>query len=131
MGNAAFNPLSALTRKTLAELTDSPQGLRLTEAIMDEVRQVASAVGVQIALSNERRIAGARAAGDHKTIDAPRLGAGAGCPPPPPPPPKPNWTRSSAPFWNLADRYHVSTPTLRVIDTASRLLFQQASERVT
>ncbi len=121
MGNAAFNPLSALTRKTLAELTDSPEGLRLTEAIMDEVRQVASAVGVQIALSNERRIAGARAAGDHKPSMLQDLEQGRVA----------ELDALLGAVLELADRYHVSTPTLRVIDAASRLLFQRASERVT
>lgn len=121
MGNAAVNPLCALTRTTLAELTDSPQGLRLIEAIMDEVRQVASAVGVQIALSNERRIAGARAAGNHKPSMLQDLEQGRVA----------ELDALMGAVLELADRYHVSAPTLRVIDTASRLLFQQASERVT
>lgn len=120
MGNAAFNPLSALTLTTLAELTDSPQGLRLTETIMDEVRQVASAVGVQIGLSNERRIAGARAAGNHKPSMLQDLEHGR----------VPELDALLGAVLELADRYHVSTPTLRVIDTATRLLFQRASERV-
>lgn len=120
MGNAAFNPLSALTRNTLAELTDSPQGLRLIEAIMDEVRQVASAVGVQIALSNERRIAGGRAAGSHKPSMLQDLEQGRAA----------ELDALLGAVLELADRYHVSTPTLRVIDTASRLLFQRASEQV-
>lgn len=120
MGNAAFNPLSALTRKTLADLTGSPHGLRLIEAIMDEVRQVASAVGVQIALSNERRIAGARAAGYHKPSMLQDLEHGRVA----------ELDALLGAVLELADRYHVSAPTLRVIDTASRLLFQRASEPV-
>lgn len=120
MGNAAFNPLSALTRKTLAELTDSAQGLRLIEAIMDEVRQVASAVGVQIALSNERRIAGARVAGSHKPSMLQDLEQGRVA----------ELDALLGSVLELAERHHVSTPTLRVIDTASKLLFQRASEPV-
>ena len=120
MGNAAFNPLSALTRNTLAELTDSPQGLRLIEAIMDEVRQVASAVGVQIALSNERRIAGGRAAGSHKPSMLQDLEQGRAA----------ELDALLGAVLELADRYHVSVPTLRVVDAASRLLFQRASEPV-
>ena len=120
MGNAAFNPLSALTRTTLAELTDSPQGLRLTETIMDEVRQVASAVGVQIALSNDRRIAGARAAGSHKPSMLQDLEQGRAA----------ELDALLGAVLELAERHHVSVPTLRVIDTVSRLLFQPASEQV-
>ena len=120
MGNAAFNPLSALTRKTLADLTDSPHGLRLTEAIMDEVRQVASAAGVQIALSNERRIAGARVAGYHKPSMLQDLEHGRVA----------ELDALLGAVLELADRYRVSAPTLRVIDATSRLLFQRASEPV-
>ena len=114
MGNAAFNPLSSLTRKTLADLTGSPHGLRLTEAIMDEVRQVASAVGVQIALSNERRIAGARAAGYHKPSMLQDLEHGR----------VPELDAMLGAVVELADRHHVPVPTLRAIDAATRLLFQ-------
>ncbi len=115
LGNAAFNPLSALTRKTLAELLASPPGLRLTEAIMDEIRLVASAVGVQIALSNERRIEGARAAGYHKTSMLQDLERGRA----------PELDALLGSVIELAHRFHVDVPTLRAVDAASRVLFEQ------
>lgn len=119
MGNAAFNPLSALTRKNLADLTASAHGLQLTEAIMDEVRQVASAVGVQIALSNERRIAGARAAGHHKPSMLQDLERGR----------VPELDAMLGAVLELADRHHVPAPTLKAVDAATRLVFQGPSDR--
>ena len=116
LGNAALNPLSALTRKALANLIDSPHGRRLIEAMMDEVREVASAVGVRIALSNQRRIAGARAAGYHRTSmlqdlerhRVPELDALLGA------------------VIELAERNYVAVPTLQAIDAAARVLFEDS-----
>ena len=119
MGNAAFNPLSALTRKTLAEITNSPHGLRLAESVMDEVRAVASAAGVQVALSNDRRIAGARAAGCHKPSMLQDLEHGRVA----------ELDALLGAVLELAARYHVPAPTLGVIDTVCRLLFQQETGR--
>lgn len=114
MGNAAFNPLSALTRKTLADLIDSPHGPALISAIMDEVREVATAVGVWIALSNERRIAGARRAGHHRTSMLQDLESGR----------QPELESLLGAVLELAEREHVEVPTLRAIDAATRMLFE-------
>ena len=117
IGNAALNPLSALTRKALADLIDSPYGRNLIEAMMNEVREVASAVGVRIALSNERRIAGARAAGYHKTSMLQDLERGR----------TPELDALLGAVIELAERNYVDVPTLRAIDAAARVLFQEAS----
>jgi 2-dehydropantoate 2-reductase len=120
LGNAALNPLSALTRKALADLIDSPHGRRLIEAMMDEVREVASAVGVHIALSNERRIAGARAAGYHRTSMLQDLERGR----------VPEIDALLGAVIELAERNHVVVPTLQAIDATARVLFQDTdSER--
>ena len=117
MGNAALNPLSALTRKGLADLIDSPHGRNLIEVMMNEVREVASAVGVRVALSNERRIAGARAAGYHKTSMLQDLERGR----------TPELDALLGAVIELAERNYVGVPTLRAIDAAARVLFQRTS----
>ena len=119
MGNAAFNPLSALTRTTLAELTASQHGVRLIGSIMDEVREVAAAVGVHIALSNERRIAGARAVGHHKTSMLQDLEQGR----------EHELDALLGAVIELADRLHVRVPTIAATDAATRVAFEQSRRR--
>lgn len=66
-GNVAFNPLSALTGATLAQLCGNPQTRALAKSIMTEAENVAQAVGVRMPIDIEKRIAGAAAIGEHKT----------------------------------------------------------------
>jgi len=67
LGNAAFNPISALTRATLVEMCDDPGVERAAATMMHEASAVAAALGVTIPLSIEKRIDGARRVGAHKT----------------------------------------------------------------
>jgi 2-dehydropantoate 2-reductase len=67
LGNAAFNPISALTRATLVEMTDDALVEPLVHEMMQECVAVASALGVTLDISIERRIDGARRVGAHKT----------------------------------------------------------------
>jgi 2-dehydropantoate 2-reductase len=67
LGNASFNPISALTRATLVEMCDDPGVEHAAAEMMREASAVASAVGVTIPLSIEKRIDGARRVGAHKT----------------------------------------------------------------
>jgi 2-dehydropantoate 2-reductase len=67
LGNMSFNPLSALTRATLVEMCDDPGVEPIVEAMMRETSAVASALGVTIPVSIEKRINGARRVGAHKT----------------------------------------------------------------
>ena len=67
LGNAAFNPISALTRATLVEMTDDRLVEPLVEGLMRETVAVANALGVEIPISIEKRIDGARRVGAHKT----------------------------------------------------------------
>ena len=67
LGNVAFNPISALTRATLVEITGHPQALALARSIMEEADAVANALGVRVPVSIEQRIAGAAGVGQHKT----------------------------------------------------------------
>lgn len=67
LGNASFNPISALTRATLVEMTDDPLVEPVVEEMMREALAVAANLGVEVGLSIEKRIDGARRVGAHKT----------------------------------------------------------------
>lgn len=66
MGNAAFNPLSALTRASMAEMCHHPPTRRLIEAIMSETLEVAHRLGSTPDISIEHRMAIAERFGEHK-----------------------------------------------------------------
>ena len=66
-GNLAFNPISALTGATLAEICRTPATRDLAARMMTEAAGIAEALGVRIRISVEQRIAGAEAVGEHKT----------------------------------------------------------------
>ncbi|MGH7776915.1 MAG: ketopantoate reductase family protein [Candidatus Dormibacterales bacterium] len=76
LGNAAFNPVSALTGATLAEIGDDPLALALVRAVMEEADAVARGLKVEIPIGIDRRIEAARAVGDHKTSMLQDLEAG-------------------------------------------------------
>jgi 2-dehydropantoate 2-reductase len=67
MGNAAFNPLSALTRATLVRMARDP-GLRaVVVKLMTEVEAIGSRLGLKLPITIDQRIAGAEGVGEHKT----------------------------------------------------------------
>ena len=66
-GNASLNPISALTRSTLAAIVADPGTRAVARAMMVEVRAIGEALGVPFALDVDRRLAGAGAVGEHKT----------------------------------------------------------------
>ncbi|MEP4378603.1 MAG: 2-dehydropantoate 2-reductase [Alphaproteobacteria bacterium] len=66
-GNVSLNPISALTGGTLAELIDDPDVCSVIRAVMVEAQSVGEALGVKFAIDVDKRIAGARDVGDHKT----------------------------------------------------------------
>ena len=66
-GNLAFNPISALTHATLAEIAAHPQARGLARAMMLEAQAVAEQLGVEFGVTVEQRIAGAAEVGAHKT----------------------------------------------------------------
>ncbi len=67
LGNVAFNPISALTRATLAQMTADPEISNLVRSIMTEAETVATALGMELPVSIDQRIAGAAKVGGHKT----------------------------------------------------------------
>ena len=66
-GNASFNPVSALTGATLAEIGRDPHTRALIRRLMVEIQAVGEALGVRFSVDIERRIDGATAVGEHKT----------------------------------------------------------------
>jgi 2-dehydropantoate 2-reductase len=67
LGNAALNPISALTRRTLGTMLRDRAIEGLVREIMEECAALAQALGVQLPISIEKRIDGARRVGEHKT----------------------------------------------------------------
>ncbi len=66
-GNLSFNPISALTHATLAEICRHPPTRALAATMMAEAQSVGEKLGVRFKVALENRIAGAEAVGDHKT----------------------------------------------------------------
>jgi 2-dehydropantoate 2-reductase len=66
-GNLAFNPLSALTASTLERLAFRPDLRAVAQAMMTEAAAVGEALGVNFAVSIDKRIDGAGEVGAHKT----------------------------------------------------------------
>lgn len=67
MGSVAFNPISALTRATLAEIVQCPQTRALAMEIMTEAEAVAKRLGIDMGITAEQRLAGVEKVGHHKT----------------------------------------------------------------
>jgi len=67
VGNATLNPVSAVTRATVAGMLGSPEARDLIRSLMEEVDAVARSLGVELPVSIDRRIEGAAAVGEHKT----------------------------------------------------------------
>jgi 2-dehydropantoate 2-reductase len=76
LGNVCFNPLSALTRATLQELATDEDAAPVVRAMMAEALAVAQRLGVDVAVSIDKRIDGARRVGDHKTSTLQDIEAG-------------------------------------------------------
>jgi 2-dehydropantoate 2-reductase len=67
LGNAAFNPMSALTHATMAQMGALPETREVLRAVMEEAAAVAQALGVQLSVSVGKRLEGGIRVGDHKT----------------------------------------------------------------
>jgi 2-dehydropantoate 2-reductase len=66
-GNLTFNPISALSRATLASICQYPPSRALAAAMMTEAQTIAGKLGITFRVPLEKRIAGAERVGDHKT----------------------------------------------------------------
>jgi 2-dehydropantoate 2-reductase len=76
LGNAVFNPLSALTRASLGDIAQSPLVADVVRSAMGEAEAVARRLGIEIPVSIDQRIKGAARVGDHKTSMLQDLEAG-------------------------------------------------------
>jgi 2-dehydropantoate 2-reductase len=76
LGNATFNPVSALTRATLAQIGAQPETRDLVRALMEEVDSVARSLGIEIEIGLDRRLEAGFAVGEHKTSMLQDLEAG-------------------------------------------------------
>jgi 2-dehydropantoate 2-reductase len=76
LGNVAFNPISALTGATLAQMVRDPEVCELVRNIMREAEAVAGQLGLELPITIEQRIAGAEKVGEHKTSMLQDLEAG-------------------------------------------------------
>jgi 2-dehydropantoate 2-reductase len=75
-GNMTFNPMSALSRATLAGICQYPASRALAAAMMSEAQNVAHKLGITFRVPLEKRIAGAEKVGHHKTSMLQDLEAG-------------------------------------------------------
>ena len=117
LGNVAFNPISALTRATLVEIVTHPEASATARAIMEEADAVARAVGVEIPISIDRRMAGAEKVGDHKTSMLQDLDAG-----------RPMELESVVgAVVELGDKLGVPMPNTKTVYACARLLAQSDS----
>jgi 2-dehydropantoate 2-reductase len=76
LGNVAFNPISALTGATLAQIFTNPETTNLVRNIMQETEELTDKLGVKMQVSIEQRMAGAAKVGEHKTSMLQDLEAG-------------------------------------------------------
>lgn len=66
-GNLTFNPISALSRATLAGICQFAPSRAIAAAMMGEAQIVAEKLGAKFRMPLEKRIAGAESVGHHKT----------------------------------------------------------------
>jgi 2-dehydropantoate 2-reductase len=66
-GNLSFNPISALTHATLADICQFAETRELAARMMKEAQDIAQKLGVTFRVTIDKRIAGAEAVGAHKT----------------------------------------------------------------
>lgn len=76
LGNASFNPVSALTRATVAQMVRDPGVSAVIRNIMLEVELVSRKLGMELPVSIDQRMAGAEKVGEHKTSMLQDLEAG-------------------------------------------------------
>ena len=76
LGNASLNPVSALTRATVAQMVRDAGVCSVIRSIMQEVEAVSRKLGMELPVTIDQRIAGAEKVGEHKTSMLQDLEAG-------------------------------------------------------
>ncbi|MBA2580237.1 MAG: 2-dehydropantoate 2-reductase [Thermoleophilaceae bacterium] len=112
MGNVSFNPLSALTRATMVSICRHAETRALVVAMMEEMLAVARALGYELDISIEKRLAGAEAVGEHKTSTLQDLEAGKQL----------ELAAIIGAVVELADLTETPVPSIRAVNAATKLL---------
>jgi 2-dehydropantoate 2-reductase len=76
LGNAVFNPISALTGATVVQMARDPQVSILARNIMGEVEEIGNQMNLELPITIDQRMAGAEKVGEHKTSMLQDLEAG-------------------------------------------------------
>ena len=76
LGNVVFNPVSALSGATLAQMTGHPEVSAIVREVMRETEAVGKKLGFELPITIDQRIAGAAKVGEHKTSMLQDLEAG-------------------------------------------------------
>lgn len=123
LGNATFNPVSALTRSTLGQLGEVPDMQAVLLGAFREIAAVATALGVTIAVSLERRLAAGIAVGDHKTSMLQDLEAGK----------RLEFACMTGAVVEIAQRLDIEVPRIETLNAAVALLdsLQKHKQRAT
>ena len=117
MGNIAFNPISALTRATIAGICRHLSARELVVQMMRETLEVAARLDAHPEISIERRMAGAERTGEHKTSTLQDLEKG-----------KPlELDVILKAVVELADLTNAEAPTVRVVSALADLLNEQVT----
>jgi len=116
MGNAALNPISALSRATMVEICQHPSTRRVVELMMEETLDIAARLGSHPEISIAKRIDGAERVGHHKTSMLQDLEAGREL----------ELDAVVGAVVELADITGADAPTLRTVYAATHLLSQAA-----
>ena len=112
LGNASFNPVSALTRATLVQMARDPGVSCVIRNIMQEVEAVSQKLGMELPISIDQRMAGAEKVGEHKTSMLQDLEAG-----------RPMELEALVgSVVELAERLGVPAPHLRTVYSCAKLL---------
>jgi len=119
LGNAAFNPISALTRATLVDMTNDPLVEPLVREMMEEAVAIASKLGVGFDVTIEKRIDGARRVGAHKTSMLQDYEAGKAL----------ELDALTGAVVELGEKLGVPTPATRHVYALARLLDRSMSSR--
>jgi len=110
-----FNPISALTGATLAQIVRDPQVNALARSMMEETEAVARALGLELPIGIDQRMAGAEKVGEHKTSMLQDLEAG-----------RPLELEAVVgAVVELAERLHLPMPHTRTVYACTRLLAER------
>src|SRR5580704_3146302 len=119
LGNASLNPVSALTRATVAEMLRDPGVRVVIRNIMQEVEAVSRKLGMELPVSIDQRIAGAEKVGQHKTSMLQDLEAG-----------RPMELEALVgAVVELGERVGLPIPYTRTVYTCARLLAESVAEQ--